>query len=740
MIFYLGEKTEEEIIDKKTRLARNSAKSWKYGYNKDIDVIVISKDGTLGDVYEINGLLIGFPEKPEHKNIINWDKTPKNQIWERKPLIDGLTEENQFSPKYSAYIEEEFRRREEGIWIYINGVAVYITGLYYMFLQWMEQEEGFPNFRIIQNELMIYWEACKADERSYGICYVKNRRFGWSALCLAEMLNAGTVVENKKIGLISKTGDDAQELFDRMVYSFKTMPFFFMPIWDGTTTPKKELSFSEPTKKRKSGDKVKTKDTDDGLNTKIKWHATVLNKMDGGKVYRSAIDECGKFPKDVPFTRYWSIVKTSHRLGRRIVGKAMTGSTVNAMKDGGAEFKKVYDKSDPLERTDNNQTPSGLYRIFIPAKFCQEGFFDIYGFSIVEDPKEPVLTDLGDYTEIGAARFLKQESEALKDDPEEYNEQLRQFPDTDRDAFRDEATDCAFNLTKIIEQIDHNENDLMPDEIETGNFSWENGIQDSNVKWNPDPEGRFWIKKGCHPPEEFKNKKEKKVINGVLAWAPLAEHIGCFGVDPYNRSKTVDSRGSKGAISGSTKTNTSDFPNECFFLEYLYRPPKVELFYEDVIMCCVYYSIPMLAELSSEKFSTHIVTRGYRHFSMNNPFKKWTDLSDTEQQYGGIPPQDAKVGEQQYYAIESYIEDQVGIAREEINRSLGNMGDMVFTRTLSQWKDVDPAKRTKYDLYISSSLSRLGNQKLIIKIKEIVKKTNPFTKYNNKGIVSTIKE
>jgi len=83
MIFYLGHKAEEVIVDPKVRLARNKVKTWKYGYDESINVIIISKDGTLGDIYYINGLLIGFPEKPEHKEIINWDKTAASQKWER---------------------------------------------------------------------------------------------------------------------------------------------------------------------------------------------------------------------------------------------------------------------------------------------------------------------------------------------------------------------------------------------------------------------------------------------------------------------------------------------------------------------------------------------------------------------------------------------------------------------------------------------------------------------------------
>lgn len=733
MIFYLGHKVEEEIVDHKTRLARNKAKSWKYGYDESIDVIIISKDGTLGEIYYVNGLQIGIPEKPDHKEILNWDKTAANQKWKREVVPAGLNEETQFDPKYVDFIETQFKRREEGVWIYLNGKAVYLTGTYWFFLSWYKEEDGYPKLRIIQNELMLFWEACKADYRSYGIIYLKNRRFGWSALCNNEKLEIGSKTENKLLGMISKKGNDAKKLFKRLVTAFKRLPPFFQPEVDGNTTPKTELIFSEASKKRKTGEKITA---GEGLDTVISWANTEGNAFDGDKMFRVSCDECGKWPKDVPFSQYWSVVKTCLRLGSRIIGKAMVGSTVNAMKKGGSEFKKIWELSDQLDRNLNKQTKSGLYRLFIDAAFCIEGFFDLYGFSIVEDPEQPILNELNELKSIGAITFLKNELDCLKDDPEEYNEFLRQFPRTERDAFRDEATDCSFNLMKLQEQIDHNEFDLKPDEIERGNFTWVGGIQDTTVQWNPNPNGRFWIAKHCHPTEDFRNRKEKKLINGILAWAPTASHIGCFGVDPYNRSKTVDSRGSLGAAHLSTKTNTSALPNEAFILEYIDRPATVELFFEDMLMMMVYYSMPMLCELSNEKFLTMIKDRGYRHFSMNNPFKNWTQLSATEKEFGGLPPQDAKIGDQQFYAIESYIEDYVGVARESGNRLLGEMGYMPFTRTLMQWKDVDPKQRTKYDAYISSSLSRLGNQKLEIKVKEREPRVIPLTMYNNSGNIS----
>lgn len=735
MIFYLGHK-EEDVIDHKTRLLRNKAKSWKYGYDESIDTIIISKDGTLGEIYCINGLKIGFPQKPEHKEIINWDKTAENQKWQRETAPVGLNEDSQFDDEYTDYIEDQFKKRDEGIWIYLNGKAVYIPGTYWFFLSWYKEEDGYPKLRIIQNELMIFWEACKADFRSYGIIYLKNRRFGWSALCNNEKLEVGSKTENKLLGMISKKGGDAKKLFKRLVTAFKRLPPFFQPEVDGQTTPKTELVFSEASKKRKAGEKITA---GEGLDTVISWANTEGNAFDGDKMFRVSCDECGKWPKDVPFSQYWGVVKTCLRLGSRIIGKAMVGSTVNAMKKGGEEFKKVWNLSDQSDRNQNNQTKSGLYRLFIDAAYCIEGFFDLYGFSIVEDPKKPVLNELNEYKSIGAATFLKNELDSLKDDPEAYNEQLRQFPRTERDAFRDEATDCSFNLMKIIEQMDHNENELGENEIERGNFTWKDGIQDTEVIWRPDPtNGRFWIARGCHPPAEFQNKKEKKMINGVLAWAPLAAHLGSLGVDPYNRSKTVDGRGSKGSIHINTKTQTSHLPNEGYILEYIDRPKTVALFYEDLIMCAHYYSMPFLMELSNEKMLTDNKDRGYRHFSLNNPMKIWSDLSPTEKELGGAPPQDAKIGEQQFYAIEAYVEDHIGVARDESKRTIGEMGYMPFNRTLEQWKDVDPQARTKFDAYISSSLAKLANQRRVIAAPPAREKAvMPFETFNNEGLIST---
>ena len=55
------EQTLVKIIEpiKRTTITRmNRGKKWKYGYNKEHDIIVISKTGTIGEVIEMQGLRI----------------------------------------------------------------------------------------------------------------------------------------------------------------------------------------------------------------------------------------------------------------------------------------------------------------------------------------------------------------------------------------------------------------------------------------------------------------------------------------------------------------------------------------------------------------------------------------------------------------------------------------------------------------------------------------------------------
>ena len=101
-----------------------------------------------------------------------------------------------------------------------------------MYLQWSNIDVGYPDFREANRVLWIHWEACKADNRSFGQTYLKIRRSGFSFMSSSECVNIGTLARDSRIGILSKTGPDAKKMFTNKVVpiSYK-LPFFFNPSW-----------------------------------------------------------------------------------------------------------------------------------------------------------------------------------------------------------------------------------------------------------------------------------------------------------------------------------------------------------------------------------------------------------------------------------------------------------------------------------------------------------------------------
>ena len=229
----------------------NRSKSWKYGYDKEHDIVIISKTGEIGDIYEIQNLKIALPKTPvnEHKFESGaWEVSEyPRQLQSIKTIFDWRDTDDSFKVKYESYIDEEFNRRECGFWFQNDGVKTYITGTHYMYLQWSKIDVGNPDFREANRLFFIFWEAVKADSRCYGMCYLKNRRSGFSFMASGEIVNQATITSDARFGMLSKTGGDAKKMFtDKVVPIAVNYPFFFKPIQDGMDRPKTELSFRVP--------------------------------------------------------------------------------------------------------------------------------------------------------------------------------------------------------------------------------------------------------------------------------------------------------------------------------------------------------------------------------------------------------------------------------------------------------------------------------------------------------------
>jgi hypothetical protein len=728
----------EEVVNPNILKKNNRNKKWEYGYNPEYDFIVISKTGQIGQIIEIQNLRIALPainepfKRSESKSEQYWEKQPyPKELAKIKSTFEWDEYPIEFKEKWVDYIEKEFNYREEGYWYYNNGTPNYITGTHYMYLQWSKIDVGSADYRESNKLFFYFWEACKADQRSYGMCYLKNRRSGFSFMASSELTNQATMSSDSRFGILSKTGADAKKMFtDKVVPISINYPFFFKPIQDGMDRPKTELAYRVPASKltRRKLDSGEKLEEIDGLDTTIDWKNTGDNSYDGEKLKLLAHDESGKWEKPDNIKNNWKVTKTCLRLGRRIIGKCMMGSTSNALDKGGQNFKDIYYNSDVTNRNKNGQTKSGLYSLFIPMEWNYEGYIDIFGMPVFDTPVKPVEGIDGLPIHIGVIEYWDNEAEGLKSDQDGLNEFFRQFPRTEKHAFRDETQESLFNLVKIYEQIDYNEELNNTVNVTTGNFQWENGIKDSRVIFLPNNSGRFkisWI-----PPKNLQNRVILK--NGVKY--PGNDHVGAFGCDSYDISGTVDKRGSNGALHGLTKYSMEDAPPNHFFLEYISRPPTAEIFFEDVLMALVFYGMPILAENNKPRLLYYLKRRGYRGFSMNRPDRTWNKLSITEREIGGIPNSSEDIKQAHAAAIETYIENYVGLSED-------SYGDMYFQRTLEDWAKFNINNRTKHDASISSGLAVMGCNRNMYK--PIAERTTKFVnlgikKYNNEGSISKI--
>ena len=692
-------------------------KNW---YDEKTDSTLIDPKGTRGQLITLDGLNIILPEVPKNKKDVLFSKSKKaEQYWRRTPIPVGVSVDS--VDAYTEYILEEFRRRREGIWFMNNGEPVYLTGAHYFALQWckMEDSGGYMDFRFAQLEMFYHTEACLIDNRCIGQFFVKSRRTGYTYEKICRMLDEATSNNNANFGITSKSDEDAKKAFAKFSYAYLNLPFFFRPVVRGKEDSKVFLEFAKPSNMSKEAKKKRDTHTDDYLNTKIDFQPTNEGSYDGQKMFRYLADEASKWTKGRSFLNHWGQVSPTMDEGGKIVGKAFVGSTVAAMKDGGFEFRSLYYQSLISKRDGvTNRTPSGLYSFFLPAHKNMAEFTDKYGVCHTDlQHGESFINVEGVKKTMGSIKYLEaQRSSKRKESDIAYNDELRAFPMTIDEAFRDELDNALFNVEKINEQISFNLNNDIDKTLVRGNFSWQDGIPDTKVVWNPNPKGKFlvnWI-----PEESMRNLREMKAGWNGYSFAPLNEDIGAFGCDPYDISGVVDGRakkslkdndnsgGSKGALSGVTGFTLSNAPSNSFFLEYISRTQTSEIFFEDVLMACVFYGMPILVENNKPRLLYHFKNRGYRNFAITRFDKAANRLSVTEREIGGIPNSSEDVIQMHSSAIESYINKHVGIINED-----GDFGSMSFNKTLQDWLEFDIRDRRKYDLGISSGLALMAINK-----------------------------
>jgi hypothetical protein len=739
----------ERFANQEFYALKNYHKQW---YDAETDSIMICPLGTKGEIITLDNLKIMLPKPPPNKKNVLFHRYKKeDQYWRRLEVPTGLIPENE--DQYADFILKEFKRRREGVWFFCNGKPTYLTPAHYMGLQWNQMKDtgGYKEYRHAQALMYYFTQACVLDPRCVGELFVKGRRTGFTEEILDHFINDSTSMKNSLFGITSKTGEDGFAVFDKYSHGIQNLPFFFIPVVKGKIDDVQKMVFGKVSENTKEAKKKKETRTNDYLNTRVDYMNSTTLAYDSKKLTRYLADEAGKRERPQNIIDHWDNVRPTMVTGGRIVGKCFMGSTLNPKDKGGSEYEILYYGSDVSKRNANGRTTTGLYSFYLPAHKNYEDYTDIYGHchEIVE-PGEFFYNAQGIKMEIGSLQFLQNEFAAAKQmGSKVYNNRRRLDPITIEDAFRDELSTQIFNVEKINQQLNFNRNTNAEHNLVRGNFEWKDGNRNTTVVWKPNEKGRFllsWI-----PEPEMQNQfvvKPNIICSGVSKH-PLNENIGSFASDPYDQTAVIDSKlistengieyniGSKGSMHGLTGFNLGNIPSNSFFLEYIARPKDADTFFDDVLMACVFYGMPILVENNKKMLLKHFKVNGYRGFCLNRFDKETNRLSADEKELGGIPNTSADIINQHWTGIEKYIEDYVGEYEVEDGqdpiREIGVMGSMPFQRTLQDWLKFKVEDRTKFDASISSGLAIMAVNRHKYKFKNMTPErvTIRMKKYSN---------
>ena len=629
---------------------------------------------------EINNIAVNLQPNGYVFNVITneWEKREimarsvkkDYQYWERpeppkKEIAAQKSSPDYYNPELQEYRNQEWDRRLNGFWFYNNGHATYITGLHYFYLVHWKLDVGYPSFRATDKEFFYFLEYCIQDPNCLGMVEVTKRRQGKTMRAGAFLFELTSRSRNKNAGIQSKTYEDAKEnVFAKgVVMPFKYLPDFFVPIYDTEKgmTPKGELRFFK-TNKRGANDDIFAEKIE--LESSITFKSADKFAYDGMKLHRYLGDEAGK-TKNVDVYDRHQVLQFCLQQEEHIIGKALYTTTVEEMEDGGQSFKMLWDASNQNEKNKNGRTRSGLYQYFMPA--YKTLFYDKFGQADEEKAKE----------------FYLSERAALEMDPRALASFIRKNPFTIGEAFFSEAETCLYDAMALNRQMESISWIAEKDLYLRGEFVWEKAERDSRVVFNETSNGKFLVHKKLNIYDYAKFNQVEELGSKKV---PKESNKYAIAVDPFDHSITTSKERSDGAAYVYRRYDAVDEFSETFLVEYLNRPEKAEIFYEDMIKLCHFFGCEILSEDNKVGLIKYFEYRGYEKFLTKMPGSNKYGISAT-----------VKTHQQIAEVTESYITESV----EKV----------IFMRLLQDWLEFDINKTTKFDAAMASGYTLIQANK-----------------------------
>lgn len=640
------------------------------------------------EVIKIQEIDYTFPARPKLNTMRNYGKPRSMQRWSRREEYlqwNWEVDSDQWEDDQLVWYYEELDRIYDGEWVIIDGEPTYINGMFYFFLQWfLLENEYYPEYRDTSLEYYRFVEIAARDPLSLGTILIKGRRLGASSMEAAILLRNLLVHRNKRNGIISKTGDDAKDIFEFAVIGFQGLPPFLKPQIEGNEQPKKEISV----KKQSARIKKDQKHTNqmEGLNNKLNWKATAMNSYDSGKLLRVLVDESAKW-LEINIQAYWKIVQKCLTKGAIVVGKAAFVSTVNKGDKGGDNFKKLWLDSDPSNRNALGQTSSRLFRIFIPAYKGYEGYIDQFGNSVWETPTEEQTAYLkttgcpNPY--IGAKEYLLMQRALVNHDPDLLAEEIRTAPFTWEEVFSSAAETSYFkNIVELKERLATLEGKLQEEGLdpfkgEFGRRGWFQFMPNGNVKFVDDPKGLWYVLSFLEPEQANKFKYRGLTKTGKKRRVPLNTEWGAAGWDPFQHKDAAN--GSNACCIIRSRYNILDPENsdrpEAMFLGRMDTKADV---HKQLFAGLVYYGVVVLGERAPSDWIDWAEENGFEDY-----------VQETERKGDGTIIRG--INAQGKEAVEAHLTAQVEKSPQDTHK-------VNFISLIRDRIDFNPDKRTVYDV------------------------------------------
>lgn len=493
-----------------------------------------------------------LPEVPKDKSEIlfaeekKWVRTEptarvKKAMKEYYTLIKkNPNYQHPYQQELDDYEEEEWKRCVRGVFFWNayedstkEPEIVYITGFHYWYLTHFKPYFGAPDFRDPDKEVFYWILFCEEDPDCFGGAFNTIRRWAKSTVLGAWLIYRTTTNYSHNSGMQGETDKKIAKFYRKSVLKpFMKLPPFLQPTYNTDTKQANQIEFDLPPSRAKSRSSI---DLDDiqALESMIDYRASGEGEYDGDILNSYVMEEPGKTVKVSLYNNEgegrWDIVKPCFLQGEEICGKALLGTTVENLKTndkGGKAYKKLVYDSDYDQKQADGRTISGLYFAFLPGDCAYKGYYDKNGRPKRREAKMSLLRT----------------RESYKGNPSKLAGWIRKYPLTVIEIFYVSPDHCVFNseiLNNRLRELDT----ATTNNINRGEFYWENNVRFSRSLWRHNPTG--WAQASWLPnnPKET-NLVDKRQVGGKMKYTPKNHRKAMCGVDPIQH-RSASKRESK---------------------------------------------------------------------------------------------------------------------------------------------------------------------------------------------------